>query len=138
MFWRNSEGYEDIIGLPHPEPRTHKRMPLENRAAQFAPFAALSGYDDAVCETARVTDARPELCDDAIEMIDWAIRQALATKCRIQIRYFVPDERKAGGHYLSHSGVISRVDKTKGIVTFLDGLSLPLDAVLEVMPESER
>ena len=93
--------YDDIINLPHPVSKTHAPMPRAQRAAQFSPFAALTGYDDAVRETARLTEARVELDRDALDALDRALHaleeRIAADKVRpeAQIRYFIPDERKA-------------------------------------------
>lgn len=108
------EIYSDIIDLPHHEPKTRMRMPRSNRAASFSPFAALSGYDDTVKETARLTDARMVLDEDAKialnERLQIAMEQ-LADQPIITITYFVADSRKAGGAYVKHTGVIKKIDE---------------------------
>lgn len=100
--------YDDIINLPHYEPKTHPRMSAEKRAAQFAPFAALTGYEDAVGETARLTDDMVELEDSALEELDRRLKEACGTQKEITITYFVPDERKSGGAYVKIRGQIKK------------------------------
>lgn len=99
---KSEELYADIINLPHHELTTRQRMPLINRAASFSPFAALSGYDDAVKETARLTDVRAVLDEDAKIVLNERLQIAmeqLADQPVITITYFVADSRKAGGAY---------------------------------------
>ena len=102
-----TEKYSDIINFPHPNPQNHIRMSISARAAQFAPFAALTGHSDAIIETARLTDNKIELD----ESIKGAINQKLMTlktnlkKCPIvTITFFSPDKKKAGGRYISSTG----------------------------------
>lgn len=106
-----TEKYSDIINLPHPNPQNHIRMSISARAAQFAPFAALTGHSDAITETARITDKKLEL-DESIKE---AINQKLMTlktnlkKCSIvTITFFCPDKKKAGGRYISSTGYIKK------------------------------
>ena len=105
--------YDDIINLPHHQSKTHPHMPLHDRAAQFAPFAALAGYDDMVRETGRLTEAETDLSEDDREVLDRKIsRIASALKNRqypaVTITVFVPDEKKDGGSYVSVSGRVMR------------------------------
>lgn len=103
--------YEDIVDLPHHVSRVHPQMPAEKRAAQFAPFAALTGYDDAVAETARLTDDRIEMDEGALEALDWKIREAASGHYEIDITFFVPDDKKAGGSYQTVRGRIRRIER---------------------------
>ena len=103
--------YGDIIRLPHHVSSVHPHMPVSDRAAQFAPFAALTGYGDVIKETARQTDARPELSEDEKEALDYKIQLACGLpgdKPEITITCFVPDEKKSGGAYHIASGRIIR------------------------------
>lgn len=102
--------YEDIVGLPHHVSSTHIPMPMIKRAAQFAPFAALTGYDDAVAETARLTDNRVDLTEDAVNELNRRIYEASASGREIRIVYFVPDNRKAGGSYMETVGKIRKIE----------------------------
>ena len=100
--------YEDIVDLPRHVSRTRPQMSMEARAAQFAPFAALTGYGDAVAETARLTEEEIELSDSAAEELDRKIRGAMTGGRAVTIKYFVRDERKAGGEYGSATGRIRK------------------------------
>ena len=100
----NNHEYDDIIDLPHPTSRKHPRMSLHDRAAQFAPFAALTGHEAAIKETARLTDRKAELSDEMIaELNDQIniIRDNIGTDQIIAVTYFVPDEKKSGGEYMT-------------------------------------
>ena len=95
-----TSSYEDILHLPHHVSPTRPQMPMEDRAAQFSPFAALVGYDDAIDETARQTEAQITLTEDRKAELDQTMQQLLRQLDRqptVRLRYFVPDERKAGG-----------------------------------------
>lgn len=107
--------YDDIINLPHHESVKHQKMPALDRAAQFLPFAALTGHDAAIKETARLTDTRPELDEIKKDELDdrlQIIREQIALKPEVIITYFVPDAKKEGGNYHSVSGIIKKLDET--------------------------
>ena len=111
-------------------------MSLHDRAAQFAPFAALVGYDDAVAETARLTEARPEL--DAQEQR--AINEHLANiathipeQPEVRIKYFVPDEHKSGGAIVEASGKVKKISATDGTIVMADGCIIPIADVMDIM-----
>ena len=130
--------YDDIIDLPRPK-SAHEPMPMGDRAAQFSPFAALTGYGDAIDETARLTDARIELSEEERAELDYK-QQYLATldAPTVTVTYFVPDERKSGGAYVTHTGVLKRVDEVESMVVFKDGLRVPLDEVMDIKCEQLR
>ena len=130
--------YDDIIDLPRPKSK-HEPMPMSDRAAQFSPFAALTGYGDAIDETARLTDARIELSEEERAELDYK-QQHLATldAPTVTVTYFVPDERKTGGAYVTHTGVLKRVDEVERMVVFKDGLRVPLDEVMDIKCEQLR
>ena len=95
-----NNSYDDIINLPHPVSKNHPQMPLRDRAAQFAPFAALTGHDAAIKETARLTDERLELREEVIAQLNEKIniiRNNIGIEQNVSITYFIPDEKKAGG-----------------------------------------
>lgn len=123
--------YDDIIDLPHPTSERHPRMPMANRAAQFSPFAALSGYDDAVKETARLTGSKAELTEEEKSILD-AKLQRLAPGENAGITYFQPDAKKQGGAYLTASGEIKRIDGAAREIVLTDGRRIPIDDILEV------
>ena len=105
---RTSNKYDEILSLPHHVSKTRPQMPMSDRAAQFAPFAALTGYDSAIKETGRLTDERIELDEEALTALDMKyqlLMDALNEAPKVTITYFQPDERKAGGKYASQVGV---------------------------------
>lgn len=105
--------YEDIIGLPHHVSSKRPQMSMLDRAAQFSPFAALTGYDDAIQETGRLTDMKIEIGEEAREALDRKqqyLQEIIADRPEITITYFLPDERKAGGSYTSLTGTLKRID----------------------------
>ena len=119
------ELYGDIIDLPHYEPKHHPRMALYKRAAQFAPFAALTGYDAKVEEAARYVDRRVELTEEDIAGIN-RILQTLKQKenPEIRIRYFRKDEFKDGGSYLEVTGKVKKIDEYRRCLTLEDGTKI--------------
>lgn len=125
---KNPKGkYEDIINLPHHVSKTHPQMPLYDRAAQFSPFAALTGYEDAIRETARLTDDWVQLSEDKKQELDEKLRQLISEKGRtepVTITFFQPDERKAGGSYRTVTGQIRKFDMCKRKVFFKDGTEI--------------
>ena len=130
--------YDDILDLPRPKSK-HEPMPMSDRAAQFSPFAALTGYGDAIDETARLTDARIELSEEERAELDYK-QQYLSTldSPMVTVTYFVPDSRKSGGAYVTHTGVLKRVDEVERMVVFKDGLRVPLDEVMDIKCEQLR
>ena len=130
--------YDDIIDLPRPKSK-HEPMPMSDRAAQFSPFAALTGYGDAIDETARLTDARIELSEEERAELDYKQQYLAALDSpTVTVTYFVPDERKTGGAYVTHTGVLKRVDEVERMVVFKDGLRVPLDEVMDIKCEQLR
>ena len=115
--------YDDIIYLPHHVSRNHPQMPLRDRATQFAPFAALTGYESAVGETARLTSERRELDPQEAEelnrrLTDLAAR--LKDRPKVTIEYFVPDERKSGGAYVTMTGVVRHISIAERVLVMED------------------
>jgi len=133
-----SERYDDIIHLPHHKSEIRKQMSILDRAAQFAPFAALTGYDAAVRETARLTEKRIEPDEDAVAEINRKLRQLyeeMADEPMVSVTYFRPDEKKSGGAYVTVTGVVKRVDAYARELVFTDGRSIPMDAVIGIEGE---
>lgn len=127
--------YDDIIDLPHHVSKTRPQMPAEDRAAQFAPFAALTGHGEAVKETSRVTERRIEMDEDLKSVLDrklWTIRRQLASRPFISVIYFVPDSQKAGGVYKKAAGHVKRLDEYKGVMFFDDGNQIPIAEIIEL------
>lgn len=132
------ERYDDILNLPHPVSARHPRMPVSSRAAQFSPFAALTGYDAAIRETARLTDRKTELDDSAKAILDLkqqVLTNALPAKPQVTVTYFVADERKSGGAYVSAAGRLKKIDPVARRLVLTDGTVIPLDDVLELESE---
>ncbi len=130
------DGY--MMTRTHPDPRYHTRMPMKNRAAQFAPFAALTGYEEAVEEAHRLTDHRPELSDEEKDALDRALRQALEEKKRsVTITRFIPDARKEGGRIVTKKGQIRRLDAYRRRLVLEDGDRIPLDEILDLQSGKE-
>lgn len=127
------EKYKDIINLPHKQSSKRPHMSLLDRAAQFAPFAALVGYDDAIKETGRLTDERIEMSEEKLAVLN-ARYQILADNFRnepeVTITYFVPDIYKAGGSYITTTGVVKKLDTYERLVTMVDGTRILMDDVL--------
>lgn len=131
--------YEDIIHLPHPVSKTRPQMPISDRAAQFSPFAALTGYDAAIRETARLTDKKLVLDEETCALLDRKqqyLCEIIAEKPEITVTYFVPDERKDGGSYVTVTGKLRRIDFCGRLLVLSDGRSIPLDDISGL--ESER
>ena len=127
--------YDEIIGLPHHVSKTRPQMPMSDRAAQFAPFAALTGYDAAIKETGRLTDERIELDVEALSALDMKyqlLMEALDEAPEVTITYFQPDERKAGGKYVSAVGAVKKIDDFERRITMRDGTRIPTDDVLSI------
>ena len=127
--------YDDIIALPHPEPRTHPRMSLHDRAAQFSPFAALTGHSAAIAETGRLTDSRITLDESEMARVDAALqrlRELLPQAPAVSITYFVPDERKAGGSYQTITGEVKRIDTVSGMILLTGQRVIPIPDILDV------
>ena len=130
-----SETYDDIIALPHPEPRTHPRMSLHDRAAQFSPFAALTGHSAAIAETGRLTDSRITLDESEMARVDAALQrlqELLPQAPAVSITYFVPDERKTGGSYQTITGVVRRIDTVNSVLLLTDQRAIPIPDILDV------
>ena len=121
--------YDDIINLPHHVSKKHPRMSMLDRAAQFSPFAALTGYGDAIDEAARVTEAQIELDDNELQEIDRILREVYETGSPVEVTHFVPDERKAGGAYVVTAGVIKAIDPVSRVVEFQSRVKIRIDSI---------
>lgn len=133
--------YDDIINLPHPEPKSHPRMPQENRAAQFSPFAALVGYDAAIQETARLTDEYMELDEEEKLRISsrlQLIQDHVNVRPEVTLTFFQPDARKDGGAYVVVTGNVKKVDVHERIIVMMDGKRIPIDQLLAIDGELFR
>jgi len=127
--------YEDIINLPHHVSPTRPRMSRADRAAQFSPFAALSGYGDAVKETARLTGQRIELDESAKAALDEKLRllaEVIEDRPEAAITYFLPDRKKAGGEYVTATGQVKKVDAVAQELVMANGRIIPIADIIEV------
>lgn len=133
MDYSDEHKYDDIINMPHHVSVSRPRMSMIDRAAQFSPFAALTGYDAAVKETARLTDSRIELDEYEKVALDEKLRIALKNPAtEITILYFKPDERKSGGAYISVAGKIRIIDDYERLVILQNGLKIPIEDIMEI------
>lgn len=131
--------YDDILHLPHPTSKRHPRMPIADRAAQFSPFAALTGHKAAIEETARVTDRRIELDEDAKEQLEQTLQlllERIDEQPEITVTWFSPDKKKAGGQYHTATGKLKRIDTQESRLILTDGTQIPLEDLLEIRSES--
>lgn len=131
----NNKNYDDIINFPNPTSKKHPRMSLYDRAAQFSPFAALTGHDAAIQETARLTDEKVELDDDTLNRLNEQlniIRNHIGTNESVSITYFVPDDRKSGGAYVTHSGTVKKIDEYERVVVMSDKTRIPIEQISEI------
>lgn len=131
--------YKDIIRLPHKQSTTRPHMSVADRAAQFAPFAALVGYDDAVRETARLTDSRRELSDCALEQLNAKlnyIREHLDEQPEVIITYFQADSKKSGGAYRTCTGIVTKIDDYEHTVLMQNGSEIFIDDIVEIESSS--
>ena len=127
--------YDDIIGLEYKGPKRHPRMSIHERAAQFAPFAALTGYDDVIAETGRLTGSKMELDEEqraSLNAVLQTVRGRLLERPEVLLTYFRPDSRKAGGTYLRIKGHVRNIDEASRLVVLADGPSIPIDDLFSI------
>lgn len=130
-----SHKYDDIINLPHHVSKKHPQMSLHDRAAQFSPFAALTGHKAAINETARLTDKKQILSEDVIAKLNEQlnlIKENIGTNQTVTITYFVPDDKKSGGAYISHIGVVKKIDEYNHTVIMTDKTVIPIEQISEI------
>ena len=127
--------YDDIINLPHKQSSRRPHMSMIDRAAQFSPFAALTGHDAAIKETARLTDRKIELDEYRKVELNAQLQQILehvAERPRVIVTYFLPDKYKEGGAYVTHSGAVKKIDEYEQIILMSDGTRIPIEDVAEI------
>lgn len=123
--------YDDILDLPHHVSSVHRPMPRADRAAQFAPFAALTGYGEVIGEAQRRTQARPEQDEARLAELDAALRTVMLQGGGVHLVYFVEDARKEGGRFCTADGVIRRIDDA-GRIVLEDGTAIPLADIVDL------
>ena len=137
----NTEKYDDIINMPHHISKKHSQMSIDERAAQFAPFAALVGYEDEVKETARITTKKIELNEEEKNALDMKLKM-LNEQMQVQIypnvtiTYFVPDLKKEGGKYINISGELKKIDEFKQLLILEDRTEIPINEIINISGES--
>lgn len=132
------DNYEDIINLPHHTSKKHPRMSLEARSAQFAPFAALTGYDEVLIETARLTNERIEIDETIKVIIDsklQIIKEHIKEMPLITFMYFVPDSKKDGGKYVTITGNVKKIDEYRNVFVLDNKMEIPIDEIIDLNGE---
>ena len=130
-----TKSYDDIIHLPHHVSAVHPHMAIIDRAAQFSPFAALTGYDAAVRETARLTDERVELDEYLKDVLNHKLKiisDRIKEHPEIAITYFQPDEKKNGGAYVTAAGRAEKIDEYERTVLMTHGVVIPIDEIMSI------
>ena len=129
----NNHQYDDIISLPHHVSQTRPQMSMTDRAAQFSPFAALTGYDAAIQETGRLTEQRIELTEDSRAELDrrhQLLAEHLSEHPEVSVTYFVSDERKSGGAYVTVSDGVKKIVRYQRLLVLNDDLWIPLNEII--------
>ena len=132
---REFHKYEDVIRRQHPTSKKHPRMSNMNRAAQFAPFAALTDYEESIEETARLTDSRIELGEDEIAEINERlnfIQEHIKERPKVTVTYFQPDAKKEGGEYLTATGRVRWIDEVNGALVFEEKSNIQIKSIVEL------
>ncbi len=129
-----NEKYEKIVNMPHHVSTKRAPMPRADRAAQFAPYSALSGYEDAVEETARITDRKHELDEYEKEKINLTLTSIISSETpqTVKITFFRPDKRKSGGAYVTVTGEIGKIDEITREITLVGGAPISIDDIIEI------
>lgn len=133
---KTTNKYDDIINMSHHKSTKHPQMTMAGRAAQFSPFAALTGHGEAIKETARLTDERIELDESVKAAIDEKlqfIEESIKNKPVISVTYFEPDERKEGGEYITETSAINKIDRYAGCLVMQSGEIIPIDEIIEII-----
>jgi len=131
----NNGKYEDIINLPHHVSKKHSQMSLEARAAQFAPYAALTGYEEEIKETGRLTSKRKEIDEELKTILDTKLRilqQKITEKPKITVTYFIPDLKKNGGKYVTVTDIVNRINKYKQVIILENGTEIPIKEIIDI------
>lgn len=124
--------YDDIIDFPHHVSKRHPQMPADERAAQFSPFAALTGYGAVIRETARLTDRKMDLSESAKEELERKLQELCEQNCAGEIIFFVPDGRKEGGAYVTAEGKVKKTDETERVVVLEDGTRISVEDIVDI------
>ena len=131
----NDKNYDDIINMPHHVSKKHPQMSKEARAAQFAPFAALTGFEDEIIETSRITVNRKEINEELQEILNnklSIIKEKIEENPKVTITYFKNDERKNGGKYITIAEKIKKIDENNQLICLVDGTEIPIRDIIEI------
>lgn len=134
-YYKDEHRYDDIINMPHHQSVKRAHMSLHDRAAQFAPFAALSGHEETLEETARLTDEKIILDETSIDKINETlceINSHLSEKWNVSITYFRPDKMKSGGAYLTDIGTIKKIDEIEKVITMDNGMRILMENIIKI------
>jgi TPP-dependent indolepyruvate ferredoxin oxidoreductase alpha subunit len=132
---KDKHPYQDIMNLKHPVSTNHEHMSVHDRAAQFSPFAALTGFEGAIKETARLTDHKMELDETAKIILDEKLRilqEHLSKQQEIEFEYFRSDELKAGGSYVTVRGAVKKIDTHQREVVMINGIRIPIEEIVDI------
>lgn len=133
--------YADIIDLPYKKSNTRPQMSLYDRAAQFSPFAALSGHEDAIEETARLTQSKIDMDEQTQNRLDeqlFYLKSILASKPMLTVTYFQPDDKKEGGAYLTVTNRLKKIDDFLGEFVFEDGIRVNISQIYKIVFNEEN
>ena len=136
--FKTTDKYDDIINMPHHKSAKHPQMSMINRAAQFSPFAALTGHGEAIKETARLTDERVELDEAVKAVIDERlqyIEENIKSKPTVTVTYFEPDDRKEGGEYVTVTGKVGKIDRVINCIIMTNGMVIPICEIFNIEGE---
>lgn len=128
--------YKDILRIPRPEPKYHQRMPLSDRAAQFAPFAALTGFNDVIEETGRITEDKRMLDEREKSRLNGilnTLQNEIYKHPEVKITYFVPDSKKTGGSYRSIVCSLQKIDAYEKRIIAMNGIKINFDDIFEIV-----
>ena len=135
MTSTNPHRYDDLMGLPHHVSGCHPQMPMQDRAAQFSPFAALTGYDAAIQEAGRRTEEKIMLAEDALHELDRKLQllmDRLREKPEVRITYFLADQKKSGGAYVSAAGTVQKMNIMERWIVMHNGAKIPIDDIYDI------
>lgn len=135
MNMKYDRQYDDIINLPHHISKKHPQMSLYARSAQFAPFAALTGYEEAVKETARETNERIDIEDELKSILDGKLQiilEQIKNHPEISITYFIADTKKDGGEYVTVTGLVKKVDLYNQYIYLIDNTEIPINEIIDI------
>jgi len=130
-----NDNYQDIINLPHHVSKKRQQMPISDRAAQFAPFAALTGYEENIKEATRLTDARIEIDEEKKLILNdklQIILNNIKNEPTITFTYFIYDNKKSGGKYIDITNKVKKINITDGYITLIDKTKIPIEEIIDI------